>query len=258
MRKALTGASSCGLESYNDVLGRWWHGQSANAAHRRAYRRIADFVALSFPDARLILDYACGAGDLLYQLRRRTQARLIGLDGSEYLLNLARERLGLTVKLVPASLPDFELRLRAEVVVCAVPNMLPTSHRRLRQLIRDHLDLSDRAAALGICRSQPRIHRPALLLDRLIARNLRWLLRRGGHCVRVEYAGIPRERIGADDLLRSEYEEGTWSAEADSRPWFRVVASTYLRSRVIADVYDQTHDQDDLQGGYQITVLRAL
>jgi len=42
------------------------------------------------------------------------------------------------------------------------------------------------------------------------------------------------------------------------RQWFRVLASAHFRSRVMEDVYQQTGDRRDKDGGYLITVLRAL
>jgi SAM-dependent methyltransferase len=248
-----------GLEAYNGVLGRWWEGQASDAAHLRAYCRVADFIALSFPRARVILDYACGAGNLLQKIQRRCpSAQLIGLDGSEYLLALARGILNRKVRLIRSILPDFALPMRADVVVFAFPNLLPASKRNLSRLVREHLEPIDFAEARSICRSQPGMRKPALLQDRLVAKHLRTLLKRGGHCVRVEYASIPRDRIGRDELFCSEYEEGALIRRASDRPWFRVAASSYFRSGVIADVYDQTGDSSDLCGGYQVTVLRAL
>jgi len=37
-----------------------------------------------------------------------------------------------------------------------------------------------------------------------------------------------------------------------------VLASAYFRSRVLEDVYLQTGDERDKNGGYLITVLRAI
>jgi SAM-dependent methyltransferase len=259
MGAELTKALGCGLHSYNDVLGRWWQGQAANAAHRLAYRRIAEFLAVSFSGARLILDYACGPGALLRELsNHHHRAKLLGLDGSGYLLNLARERLDGRVQLLTAVLPDFGLRQKADVVVFAFPNLFPASNRMLKSMVREHLEPAEVAVARKISRSQPGMPLQPLLLGRLVAKNLRFLLRPGGYCVRVEYAGMPRDRIRPDDLFRSEYEEGSLDQDSRPRPWFRVVASSYCRSGVIADVYDQTRDLTDRHGGYQITVLRAV
>ena len=41
------------------------------------------------------------------------------------------------------------------------------------------------------------------------------------------------------------------------RQWFRVLASSYFRSQVLDDVYEQTEDARDRNGGYLITVLRS-
>jgi hypothetical protein len=94
-----------------------------------------------------------------------------------------------------------------------------------------------------------------------VALNLRGLLKKGGLCVRVEYGFARRDELAPLDLRRVSFEEGSLAHEACGwRPgdWFRVAASAYFRSRVMEDVYQQTHDRRDRRGGYLITVLRAL
>lgn len=63
------------------------------------------------------------------------------------------------------------------------------------------------------------------------------------------------------DLMRVSFEEGSLDERVNgrfSRQWFRVAASSYFRSRVLEDVFQQTGNREDLEGGYLITVLRAL
>jgi hypothetical protein len=101
----------------------------------------------------------------------------------------------------------------------------------------------------------------AMEQGRRISRNLRRLLVRGGICVRVEYATARREELSRREIDRVAYEEGsldTVVTGSTTRPWFRVLASAYYRSRVLEDVYQQTADKKDKNGGYIITVLRAL
>jgi hypothetical protein len=62
-------------------------------------------------------------------------------------------------------------------------------------------------------------------------------------------------------LVEISYEEGSLDMELEGekpRQWFRVSASSYFRSRVLEDVYQQTGDERDRRGGYLITVLRAI
>jgi len=100
-----------------------------------------------------------------------------------------------------------------------------------------------------------------LLYGRCISHNLRQLLIRGGICIRVEYAMTQRHEWPHRDLLLVSFEEGSLDAEVAGikpRPWFRVLASAYFRSKVLEDVYHQTGDERDKNGGYLITILRAL
>ncbi len=79
--------------------------------------------------------------------------------------------------------------------------------------------------------------------------------------MRVEYAASQRHEWPPIELQRVSFEEGSLDTEVEGilpRPWFRVLASAYFRSRVIEDVYQQTGDKRDKHGGYLITVLRAL
>ena len=84
-----------GVVSYNDNLGRWWYKQAANAVHTYSYRNIADYIGASFSRSpSLIVDYACGCGNLLSRLFFRfPESRLMGLDGSPLLLDHARNRI---------------------------------------------------------------------------------------------------------------------------------------------------------------------
>jgi hypothetical protein len=64
--------------------------------------------------------------------------------------------------------------------------------------------------------------------------------------------------------MRVAYEEGSLEnmpGGRKPRQWFhgfRVLASSYFRSGVTEDVYQQSHDPEDRSGGYWITVLRAI
>ena len=104
-------------------------------------------------------------------------------------------------------------------------------------------------------------HAPTLLRDRLIALDLRSLLKRGGYCVRIEYAAVRRDQLGHDELLRAGMEEGSLdTAVGRHRPrtWFRLVASSWFRSEVMNDVKHQAGTRERGPSGYAITVLRAV
>ncbi len=263
-----------GIEAYDDILGRWWQRQSSNAAHRYAYRRIADYVAASFQDSPgVIVDYACGAGNLLCNLATRfVHSRLIGLDGSSYLLALAEKRLArlggdvLTrVALIRTALPNPDVRLKANMALFTFPNMLSSGTADWLEL-KPMLSAADLRAARAISIEGADTHSRAsaylgLLRNRSVARNLRALLFRGGHCVRVEYGGVPRDQMTRAERMWAAFEEGTFDGAASpgsQKPWFRIVASAYIRSGAIEDVHHQSGRMCDTHGGYQITILRAV
>jgi len=272
---------SRGIETYNDKVGRWWHGQSINASHRYAYRNIADFIRASYSrPPGLIVDYACGAGNLMSRLRRRfPESRLIGVDGSAFLLGLARTRLARQGRsalsrttLIESTLPNFELGgVAADLVVFVFPNIVPCSRGEngnswARRLSRRDLEMARALARLrdpenGRDREEQAATFASLLKDRLVSRNMRGILKRGGICIRAEYGNAPRDEFPRLELLRTEFEEGSLCHEVDGRTsdqWFRVMASRYFRSGVMEDVYHQSKDESDRTGGYFITVLKAL
>ncbi len=260
-----------GVAAYEDVLARWWQRQSSNPAHQLAYRRIADYVTASFRDSpAVIVDYACGAGNLLRHLAARyLHSCLIGLDASSHLLALAGRKLARLhendrnrVTLIRTALPDFDLKLRANLVLFTFPNLLPASAADPVEL-KSVLTGSELRAAQVLTSATRSPNRAywGLLLGRSVTGNIRQLLRRGGHCIRVEYGSAPRDHMTRRERMLAGFEEGTTESGwfgASQEPWFRLVATAYFRSGVIEDVHHQTRDKSDKQGGYNITVFRAI
>jgi hypothetical protein len=268
--------------SYNRGVGNWWLSRAADGPHQRAYVNIADFIRHSIHrDPGLIVDYACGAGNLLSLLCRRfPRSLLAGLDGSSLLLDRAEQRLShlphsctRRLSLIEASLPGpVSLRQRADLVVFCFPNMMPSRPEEKQRGPGSQLSESDRKIAKYLSRAREsrdedcddwdsRATRLTLEYGRSISRNLRSLLVRGGICVRAEYATTRRHEWSALELLRVSFEEGSLDATVSgtrSRPWFRILASAYFRSRVLEDVFEQTEDARDTGGGYLITILRAI
>jgi SAM-dependent methyltransferase len=268
--------------SYNDTVGDWWLKRSVDRAHQRAYGNIANFIRKSIPhDPGLILDYACGAGNLLSLLCRRfPHSRLAGLDGSSLLLDLAEKRLSRLprdcarrISLTETSLPGHtSLRERADLVVYCFPNMIPSRTEEIRRGPGYRLGKQDQKIARSLSRARepgdddcdipkPQTIRRTLEFGRSVSKNLRNLLVQGGTCVRAEYATTRRHEWSPLELLQVSFEEGSLDIVMDGtkiRPWFRVLASAYFRSRVLEDVFEQTEDERDTNGGYLITILRAL
>jgi hypothetical protein len=111
------------------------------------------------------------------------------------------------------------------------------------------------------CTSDPEQFFDELMTNRVVARGLRRLVRKGGHCVRVEYANSIRE--GLTELVqdRTAFEEGSLTRSyggKKSERFFEYLFNDYHRSKVIEDVYHQTGDEDDKEGGYMIGLLRAI
>jgi SAM-dependent methyltransferase len=266
--------------SYNGKMGNWWLQHSLDAAHCRAYRRIADFIRDSYVrEPGVIVDYTCGPGNLLALLSLRFKSsKLVGLDGSSLLLSHARKLFSLLppisakrISLIETPLPSLSvLQGRADLVTFCFPNMVSFSSNG--PAFRSFLDAQDKRVSKSLSLARDSIDGRANERDasanqygleqgRSISLNLRRLLVRGGICVRIEYATMQRHELSPLELSHVSFEEGSLDTSVDghmAQQWFRLLASAFFRSRVLEDVYEQTGDERDKNGGYLITVLRAL
>jgi hypothetical protein len=160
----------------------------------------------------------------------------------------------------------------ADLAVYCFPNMMPSSKKEESRGAGYFLSKRDQRIAESLaqsgepCTNEEDISdslaaRHALEYGRCISQHLRHLLIPNGICVRVEYATTRRHEWSQEELLQVSFEEGSLNIAVDgikSRPWFRVLASAYFRSQVLDDVFEQTEDDRDKNGGYLITVLRAI
>ena len=271
---------SRGIVSYNERVGHWWHRQAVNCAHRYAYRNIANYVRASISGSpEDIVDYACGGGNLLARLFELfPKSRLCGMDGSPLLLQKARRRLtrcdrdfARRVTLLETALPNFELPgAAADVIVFAFPNIVPA--RGCDDTLDNERLLGRGDAAVGRalaektgredqCEGQVEEIYSTLMRDRLASKNMRHLLKPSGLCIRVEYANVRRDELPPSEVLLTGFEEGSQELEiggARAAQWFRIAASAYFRSGVMEDVYHQSEDESDRDGGYFITILRCI
>ena len=79
--------------------------------------------------------------------------------------------------------------------------------------------------------------------------------------VHVEYTNAPRHQWDEVDQITTLFEESAWPVSIGSdeiRCEFQLIKSLYFRSSVMLDVYEQSGDPEDRNGGYVISVLQAL
>ncbi len=280
---------------YNARVGAWWESQAADGAHRRAYRQLADYVRQSAfgraPGAPLLVDYGCGSGAFLAELARRLpRARLVGLDGSHKMLARAAARLaaaGVTCELLPAErafaergarvrlvqtrLPNFRLPPgRADAVSFIFPNIAPAASEQPMYDRHGYRNRDDTAVATLLARfremdpeddvtsDDPETLYHGLLTDRVLARNIRGLLRPRGWWFKADYANAPRIELGQISQWRSLFAEGALADALKGRhcqAFFALRDNRYHRSQVILDVYHQTRDPADQTGGYFVTLF---
>ena len=264
-----------GLGAYNTNVGQWWVDKTGSAAHAAAYLNIANHVAqCAQGEDGLVIDYGCGTGLLMKRLIELLPAwTVLGIDGSEVMLRGAetwacatRKGRAASVEFRLATLPDFSVSTpKADIVVFTFPNIVSVaSERRQFEEIFPH----DRDLARLLAMKQEKDEGDAfdalydsLFMSRVVSRNLRALLRKGGLCVRVDYSQGARHELGRFDQLSTLFEEGSQS-ERQSRlkpqKFFTLLSSQYYQSEVILDVYEHTKDKDFLEGGYIVSLLQAI
>ena len=101
----------------------------------------------------------------------------------------------------------------------------------------------------------------SLLVNRVISKNLRSLVKRGGYCLRVELANARREEFPNVFKKRFSFQEGSLDkslSDQNLEQPFELLQSEYHRSKVMEDAYEQTGDESDRKGGYWISLLKAL
>ena len=265
-------ALAAGVRSYDRHVGRWWVQRTTSAAHAEAYANIASYVARQARKrSGLIVDYACGAGLLTKQLAQLLpQWKMLGIDGSRTMLRHAEAWAGRMRKDRPASLewllaklPNFSLpKPAADIVVFAFPNIITGDKERSHF---EGIYPADSAEARCIAAKRGKAGAEALydqlFMNRVIARNLRGLLRKGGLCVRADYSQGDRHELTRHDQVATMFEEGSLNVGTPRRmpdPFFTLLDSRYYPSEVIRDVYEQTEDEDFLEGGYSVSLLKAL
>jgi len=286
---------SKGATTYDSAIGHWWHTRSLDSAHRRAYEHIAQsshgFCQAYSIEPKSIVDYACGGGSFLGELRRSfPKAHLVGLDGSHQLLKACAEahgeecalrpqmeafaRKGKPVSLTQTNLPNFKLpQGKCDLAFLVFPNLVPDA-RHLKDFDRNgYSHRKDNEVAHMLARfremdpEEETITTPAdelfdeLMTTRVFSRNLRGLLRKGGMLVRAEYSQAHREQLTELTQWRNLFGEGALETSIKgkkSEVFFRFLGSEYRTSKVILDVFHQTGDPDDRHGGYMLSFFEAV
>jgi len=271
------------FRGYNTTLTRWWNIRACNKSHCIAYRNIANYVTTHVDlIPSLVIDYGCGTGKLLGEIAVRfVDTKFIGLDGSSamlktakaYLKNRAPDLLN-RIKLLKAPLPiRLLLGKRADLVTFTFPHILSNLYDLDLNSFLEHLTYSEieNAVILAEDKGMEEVSNEyteedpdllqSLLVNRVISKNLRSLVKRDGYCLRVELANAKREEFPEIFQKRFSFQEGSLdkslSDQSIQQP-FELVRSEYHRSKVMEDAYEQTGDESDRKGGYWISLLRAL
>ena len=271
------------FRGYNTTLTRWWNIRACNKSHCIAYRKIANYVTTHVDlIPSLVIDYGCGTGRLLGEIAVRfVDTKFIGIDGSAGMLKTAKTYLTKEapnllnrIKLLKAPLPTrLLLGKRADLVTFTFPHILSNLYDLDLNSFLELLTYSEIENAMILAEDEgmeevsneysdedPDLLQ-SLLVNRVISKNLRSLVKRSGYCLRVELANAKREEFPQIFQKRFSFQEGSldksFSDQSLQQP-FELVRSEYHRSKVMEDAYEQTGDESDRKGGYWISLLRAL
>jgi len=274
-----------GQKTYDRNVGQWWVHQNTNPSHQLAYkhviRRLVNFYKNRKPP-KIIVDYACGPGSLLWRLVKKfPNAKVIGIDGSAAMLEIADQALINKcpdeldrVELIESDLPNFQLKVKADLVVFCFPNICPdpydqpyydehgAKHKGDRKLAKALAKAREKDPDDETCFDKPKAVFDDIMDTKVISRNLRGLLKKKGCCVRVEYSNSAHEELTKLVQMRCTFGMGALNRKFKgnkAEQIFKLLTSKYYISDVIEDVYHQTPDEDDGEpGGYHINYLKTL
>jgi len=264
-------------------------------AYRNIARQIKKrYEETNTPFPRVIVDYACGNGSLIRELIRVfPESTIVGLDGSSQLISMFEEHPpgkvsfgkvpgsrafaaeGPQIRLVKTGLPNFRLQKhQADLAILSFPNLVHDFENVELFNRNGYCNTIDAQVGQYLARfremdPEDEISPPdpedeildELLTARVYSLNLRRLLRTGGTLVRVEYTNGFRHELTDLTQWRSTFAEGALDKpikDTKSRQFFKLDHNLYFRSQVIHDVYEQTGDPSDLEGGYGIIWFEAL
>jgi len=126
------------MESY-DIIGKFYDeimGDQADIA-----RHIRKFISGRNPDARSLLEVACGTGALMKQLSRHYE--VMGLDISSTMLAMAHHKFR-HITLYQSNMVDFSLNEKFDVIICmndSINHLLKFSEwKKLFSRVNRHLN----------------------------------------------------------------------------------------------------------------------
>jgi SAM-dependent methyltransferase len=241
-------------------------------------------------DDSLLIDYACGSGVLLSKILKdsKSEIHVVGLDGSQKLLDDFKQNFFPTafsnpstetwssnkVSLYQTTLPQFNLPEIGDLCVWCFPNLIHDENHLDQYNDNGYQDQSwvNQAHKLAHfremdpdeCQDQDSTVDDRLdeyLSQRVIHKNICGILKPKGLFVKIEYANCNRNELSDLTLMRSAFMEGTLAhtiKEHQTTPFFKLIHSEYHKSEVILDVYEQTKDETDKEGGFTINIFEKL
>jgi len=255
----------------------WWFSRARDKAHQRAYRNIVDFGAKFLPEKpREIVDYACGPGMLIRELARKFPDTVItGIDESQECLDAAAEVLREAgfdpsddrFRLLRRRLPNLDVEgPQADAAFFVFPDfrcgkvkktvdywarIYPADWQATKKLRKKVAAMFEKGEV-----EESR----DLFYKRMASRHLHRLVEPGGIVVRVDYSECHRDECDEDLNKVLEWEEGCRKPAKGFPKGLRfteMLDSRFFRSKVMEDVYEQTEDPDDKEGGFMVTAFRA-
>jgi hypothetical protein len=178
------------------------------------------------------------------------------------------------IRLVQTKLPNFKLPAgKADAVAFVFPNIAPGPADQPVYDRNGYLNRGDAAVAKMLARfremdpeDEVTKDRPEILFDgymteRVLARNIRGMLKPKGLWFKVDYANALRSELTELSQWRCLFAECALEAPIKglkTELLFKIRDNVFRRSSVILDVYHQTKDPSDKTGGYFITEFGAV
>ena len=264
---------------------KWWRKRARDGPHRRAYRHIASDLRdqLGNRQPTLLIDYACGPALLMRELARVfPHTTVVGIDESIDCLaaaevlreaRLSRPLLTGRLQLQRAALPEFRVPVPlADAAVFCFPDFRSADVEAFADAHKKRFRadwLVAKAAAKRLAKIDEDLapSREDIFLKRLAFRDCQRRVKPGGIILRVDYAAASRDDCDETYAHIMATEEGSGlppgiklsdKVDPADTVFTTLLGCTYRRSKVMADVYAQTGDPTDRDGGFMVCPLRTV